>query len=44
MNLTEKHPAELTFHQMLKEVKNLIETCENQYLDGDEKEDYIDIG
>ena len=38
MSLIEKHPAELHFHQMIKEVKNLLEKCENQYLDGREKE------
>ena len=38
MNLTDKHSAELTFHQTIKEVKTLIEKCENQFLDGEERE------
>ena len=38
MDLTDKHPAELDFHQMIKEVKNLLEKMENEYFDGDEKE------
>ena len=38
MDLTDKHPAELHFHQMTKEVKSLLEKCENQFFDGDEKE------
>jgi hypothetical protein len=36
--ITEKHPAELHFHQMLKEIKSLLEKCENQFLDGEELE------
>jgi cell fate (sporulation/competence/biofilm development) regulator YlbF (YheA/YmcA/DUF963 family) len=39
MNLTEKHPAELDFHKMIKEVKNLLEKCENQFLDGELKKE-----
>jgi hypothetical protein len=38
LDITEKHPAELHFHQMIKEVKSLLEKFENQFLDGDEKE------
>jgi hypothetical protein len=37
LNITDKHPAELTFHQMIKEVKNLLEKCENHFLDDDLK-------
>jgi hypothetical protein len=37
MNPTDKHPAELNFHQMIKEVKALLEKCENQFLDDDLK-------
>jgi len=35
---SEKHPAEIEFNNMLKEVRQLIEKCENQFLDGEEKE------
>lgn len=38
MDFTDKHPAELHFNQMIKEVKSLLEKCENQFLDVDEKE------
>jgi len=38
MDLMDKHPAELEFHQLLIEVKNLLEKCENQYFEGEEKE------
>ena len=38
MNLTDKHPAELDFHKMIKEVKKLLEKIENTYRDKDEKE------
>jgi hypothetical protein len=38
MNLTDKHPAELDFHRVIDEVKSLLEKCESQYLDGDDRE------
>ncbi len=38
MDISDKHPVELTLHQMIKEVKNLLEKYENQYLDGEERE------
>ena len=37
MYLTDKHPAELDFHQMIKEVKTLLEKCKNHFLDGEER-------
>jgi len=37
MDLTNKHPAELDFHKLIKEVKSLLEKCENQFLDDDLK-------
>jgi hypothetical protein len=36
--IIEKHPAEQTFHQMLKEIASLLEKCESQYLDEEERE------
>jgi hypothetical protein len=38
MDLTDKHPFELDFYQIIKEVKNLLENCEHHFLDGDERE------
>ena len=38
MNLTDKHPAELSFHKMITEVRSLLEKCENQYLDSDDRD------
>jgi hypothetical protein len=38
MNVTDKHPAELDFHRMIDEVKDLLGKCEGQYLDGDDRE------
>ena len=38
MDLTDKHPAELDFHYMIKEVKNFLEKYEDKFVDGDEKE------
>ena len=38
MKLSAIHPAELDFHQMLKEVKNFLEKYENRFLDREEWE------
>ena len=38
MNTSDKHPAELDFNKMIQEVKSLIEKCENQYIDSDERD------
>jgi cob(I)alamin adenosyltransferase len=43
VNLTDKHPAELDFQKMIKEVKSLLEKCENQFLDGDLKKELTAI-
>ena len=38
MNLSDHHPAEIEFRNMLTEVKLFIEKYENKFLDGDEWE------
>ncbi len=38
MDLTDKHPAEFDFHNMIKEIKNFLEKFEDKFVDGDEKE------
>ena len=38
MDLTDKHPADFDFYKIINGVKSLLEKCENQFLDGDEKE------